>query len=310
MSQGFQFEASFDGVRFDVLSASVSHGPNVAAHVYPKRDGANLEEMGRAPWTCTMEIVFFDRDAQPGEETPVESYEDRFQNFDFLVHDGGVRTLVHPYVGAIRAVITDFSHQGTGDLEGIQATVTFVEEISEDPVFAVGAGATTTAGSQEVLSSVVSANKALEDQGLESSTTADALTAAQNWEFDPELSTRQVHSEMSQINNRLNEELTAFETGYGIASHPIMKQYMLLQYNMRRAADAFSSETARIVKINVTEPLPLRIIAARFYGAKTSSQRLQELIELNPNLTHPALVPAGAVIKAYARRSDRRRFAS
>lgn len=310
MNQGFQFEASFDGVRFDVLDTTVSQSPNVAAHVYPKRDGANLEEMGREPWACSMSIVFFDRAPQPGEDTPLRDYKDRFIDFENLVAEGGVRTLVHPYVGAVRVQVTSFDHSASGEIEGIQASVSFMEEISEDPVFAVGAGATATAGSQEVLASVVAANDALDSEGLASDTTDDAYTAAQKWEFDPDLSTRQVHAEMSSINNRLNDELSAFETGYGISSHPIMKQFMLLQYNMRRAANAFTSETNRIVKLNITEPLPLRIIASRFYGALNSTTRVQELIDLNPNLSHPALVPAGSVINAYARRHTRRRFAS
>jgi len=307
MSQGFYYEASFGGVLFDVLNATTEHPPRVATHVYPKRDGANLEEMGRAPFVCTMQIVFFDRLPRRGEAQTLPGYQERFESFDLLVQDGGVQTLVHPYVGAIRAVITDFSHQADGDVDGIAATVTFTEEISEPPVFEVGASSTTTAGSQEVLAGAVGVDDALSAEGFESGVTGDAFDTVQRWELDPDISTRQVHLEMVAINDRLNTELTNYETGFGLATHPIMRQYALLQHNIRRAAAAFTAESDRIVRINVIQELPLRVIAARFYSAKEASKRVQQLLELNPDLKKPAQVPIGTRLKAYAKRSGTRR---
>ncbi len=318
MPQGFIFEASFDGIRIDVLSTDVQHGRTVVQHRFPKRDGADLEDMGRAPFVCTLEFIFIDnRGSQPeaklrgltggGEDTG--NYQSRFEEFNAAVDADEPRVLVHPYEGAVRCRISNFSHRAAGAGQpAINASATFTEEISLPPVFAAGSGAQTRASSQDVRAAQVGADDALAAVGLSSTLPAEATLEAEAWEADPELSTREVQLRMASLNNRLSTDLEDLETSQNLDRHPIMRNYTLLQYNLRRAADAFTATTTRIVIITVTEPTPLRIIAARFYGASEAERRFDELRELNPSVRDPSLVPAGTELQAYSRRVAPRRL--
>lgn len=314
MPEGFTYEASFAGIRIDVLSSQIQHGRVVVPHVFPKRDGADLEDMGREPFVATMEFVFIDnrgattQAALRGATTGADdsgNYLDRFNEFNGLVQSGAVRILVHPYEGAVNCRVSNFSHSADGEGQpAIRCSATFTEEISLPPVFAAGAGAQTRASSQDVRAAQVGADDALAEVGLSSDLTGDATAAAEAWEDGTELSARGVQLEMAALNNRLSTELDALEAGSDIDRHPVMKQYTLLQHNLRRAAEAFTTTTTRIVAITVTEPTPLRVIAARFYGADQADRRFDEMIELNPSIRDPSLIPANTELKAFSRRVE------
>ena len=312
MPEGFTFEATFDGIRIDVLSSQVSHGRAVVPHRFPKRDGADLEDMGREPFVCTMEFLFIDnRDALAaaknrgltGGGADTGNWQDRFTEFDAIVGEDTPRVLIHPYVGAVNCRISNFSHSADGETQpSIRASATFTEEISLPPVFAAGGGAQTRASSQEVRASQVGADNALEDVGLSSDLPQEATAEAEAWEADPELSAREVQLQMATKNNELSAELDALGVAFDLDMHPIMRSYTELQYNLRRSADAFTATTTRIVIITVTEPTPLRVIAARFYGAEQAERRFGELLDLNPEIRDPSLVPSGTTLQAYSRR--------
>ncbi len=306
MPPGFTFEASYDGIRIDVLSSNIRHGRTVVAHQFPKRDGATNEDMGREQFVCTLQFLFIDhRFVAEGEG----NYLDRFLTFDIAVDDGKPRVLVHPYVGAVRCNISDFTHDADGSTAPvINASATFSEEITLPPVFAAGAGAQTRASAQDVRAESIQAEASLEEIGFDPSLVQFAAVEADRWERDPDLSAREVQLQMAVINQNLNRELDALDVATDLSRHPIHKQYTRLQHSLRRAAEAFTTTTTRIVQINVLEPLPLRVIAARFYGAEQAERRFREMRELNPAIRNPAIIPAGSVLKAYSRGTAPRRF--
>ena len=306
MPAGFTFEASYDGIRIDVLSSNIRHGRDVVPHKFPKRDGATNEDMGRQQFVCTLQFLFIDHRFVPEGEG---NYQDRFESFNRIVDDGKPRVLVHPYEGAVRCNIGDFSHDADGSGQPvIMASATFSEEIDLPPVFVAGAGAQTRASAQDVRAESIQAERSLEDVGFDPSTVQFAAAEADRWEGDPDLSAREVQLQMAVINQNLNRELDELEVATDLSRHPIHKQYTRLQHSLRRAAEAFTTTTTRIVQINVLEPLPLRVIAARFYGAEQAERRFREMRELNPAIRNPAIIPAGSVLKAYSRGTAPRRF--
>lgn len=322
MPAGFTYEASFDGIRIDVLSSQIDHGRTVVPHRFPKRDGASLEDTGRDPFVCTMSFVFIDNFISQQEAAirgittgaaDSGNYEERFLEFKLLVEDGSPRILVHPYEGAVRCRVSNFSHSADGDGQPlISCSATFIEEVSLPPVFVAGQGAQTRASSQDVRAAQVPADEALTSAGVSSTTPAEMTAEVERWEFGnedgTEISVREVQLQMATLNNRLSAELDAFDALTDLTRFPIYKQFTILQYNMRRAAESFTTTTTRIVTINVTEPTPLRVIAARFYGAEQAERRFDEMRELNPTIRNPSLIPAGTELKAYSRTVEPRRF--
>lgn len=306
MPPGFTFEASYDGIRIDVVSSSIRHGRSVVAHRFPKRSGATNEDMGREQFICTLQFLFIDhRFVAEGEG----NYDDRWRAFDAAVGEGKPRVLVHPYEGAVRCNVSDFSHNADGQGQPvINASATFSEEISLPPVFVAGAGAQTRASAQDVRAEATEAESSLDEIGFDASTVQFAAAEAERWEGDPELSAREVQLQMAVINQNLNRELDELDVATDLSRHPLHKQYTRLQHSLRRAAEAFTTTTTRIVTINVLEPLPLRVIAARFYGADQAERRFREMRELNPAIPNPAIVAAGAELKAYSRGTAPRRF--
>jgi prophage DNA circulation protein len=303
MALGFTYEAEFAGISLDVISTQVNHGRMVIPHKFPKRDGADLEDMGREPWQATLELIFINRRASLADEF---DYEDRFLEFKTAVGTGEPRQLVHPYEGSVICRVSGFTHRSTGD-EGqpaIFASATFTEEISIPPVFAVGAGAQTRVGAQQVAATGEAAIAELEKFEFDTSLVSATIDAADDWERDPSLSTRSVQLQMASINNQLDAQLTEFNAIQDLEKHGIYKQYTILQHNLRKAAESFSSTTTRIITITIREPLPLKVIAARFYGANEAERRAQEMIELNPALGNPSLVARGVELRAYSANTE------
>lgn len=314
MSQGFTYDASFGGIRIDVESSDIDHGRKLASHKYPKRDGATNKDQGREPWVCSLEFVFGNRRIQEGETEQPGSAIERWEIFDKLVAEGPVRRLVHPYTKSRLCKISGYRHHADGEGEPtIRCSATFTEEHSHAPTFAVGVGVQTIAGSHEVQAKALQAlasldlpNVALDPIELSAAQAEIAQVAAtvDNWDADPTLTARGVHLQMATLNNALGARLEALDCASDIDRYPIMKQYTLLQYQVRLAAEAFTTETTRIVTITTITPLPLRVIATRFYGADQSERRFAEMLELNPELRSPALVDGGIELRAYARGSE------
>jgi len=317
MAEGFTFEASYDGIRIDVVSSSVNHARKVISHTFPKRDGANTEDMGREPREITMEFLFLDNLRLPQLQVITgqiseDGYEKRFREFKELVDGGAVRTLIHPYEGSVRCRIREFSHTAKGDVQPtINCNATFVEEITQPSTFRAGSGSQNRASSQEVRSAKLAADDALSSSTFAASVPAatltavqanvdDALTEAERWELNPDLSSREVQLQYARIANSLNADLVTLGALSSIDRYLTHKTFTLLQRKLRDAAEAFTSTTTRIVEITTTEALPLRVIATRFYGATEAEQRFNEMLELNPGIFRPTIIQPGTTLKAFS----------
>lgn len=295
------FEAEWGGLRIDVLSSRRRFGRRLVPHTFPKRDGSRLEDLGREAMVLDLDFVFLD---VPGEP----SFYDRFFAFEALVRSDETRTLFHPVYGAIACKVSDVTDDQDADNLEIRVSATFTEDIAEDPTFQVETGADALAGAQDVRVGAIAAGQELDAAGLSSTLVSadgggDVATVTESWELFPERPVGEVAAEMSALNNALDQELNRFAASERIDLYPVIRSYTLLQYTIRQAARAYSAPDPRVISITVREPLPLRIIAGQFYGAREADRRTQELRDLNPNLASPALLPSGTVLRAYAQAS-------
>lgn len=298
------FKAAWGGVLFDIDGVSVRQGRRQVRHTQPRRDGAELEPMGRESWEAEIRFFFFDhRRVLPGEGSMLE----RFRRFDEMVGEERARTLVHPYQGSIVCRVENFEHSSQADGEDvIECTATFIEDLSQPNVQDLAERAPAVAGAQQVTLDVAEAQSALADAGVESTVLADVEAAVESWDTDLELSPRTVALEMASLNNRLSAELDSFEAASDLDNFAIVKQYTRLQANLRRASEIYTRQTSRLVTITVHEPIPLRVVAARYYGAREADKRFAELLELN-DIDNPALVERDTVLRAFAKQPRSRR---
>lgn len=84
-------EASFGGIRFDVISIEDTAERALAEHAYPYLDGSDFEDHGFNPRTIPLEAIFYGGD-----------YEKRLQDFLKELDKPGARELVHPVFGSIK----------------------------------------------------------------------------------------------------------------------------------------------------------------------------------------------------------------
>jgi len=301
-NDGFTFEARFDGICFDVLSSSITEGREVVRHKFPKIDGVNTEDMGGNGMEISLEIIFVDHGFQVDPVNGDQGdYLERFRTFRELASKSAVRTLLHPYVGAVSCRIGDFSHNADGDGQPvIRASVQFIEDTDTEPVLRAADAFQPLASSQEVETELLSLQAAALGIGYETPIADGVLAEVQDWENDADLSAREIAQRMATLSNQLNDELNAFEDAADLDNYPLVKAYTKLQYQVRQVAEAVISETNRLVRLETTEPLPMRIIAARFYGAKDHERRTEELLDLNPEIRDPTLVPRGVKLKAFS----------
>jgi prophage DNA circulation protein len=292
VSAGFRFECSFDGVPFDCMSQRVSHGRRVPVHENASQDGAYTEDSARKPRRISMEIVFIDHRYIAKEAGDVFA---RFDAFDALAGTGKVRQLVHPYLGVINCRLEDFDHSSDAESDppAITLSVTFVEDLHSPAVLDAAAANRPVASAQE-------AQLEIDEAGLSAPALTLAAEEVVEWETNTALTPREVQMRMGDLSNRLDQELSDFEALTDIESYPIVKAYVRLQYQLRNLAQAVTSTSGRTMRLTVTEPIPLRILAARFYSPKESDQRFREMLDLNPGLSDPHLVPRGTELKVAA----------
>ncbi|EPP7668712.1 DNA circularization protein [Yersinia enterocolitica] len=83
-------DASFRGVRFDVVNARDSWSRDIAQHEYPYIDGADVQDMGRKARNIRLSALFWGDD-----------YDSRLQSFIAALDKRGAGELIHPIYGSM-----------------------------------------------------------------------------------------------------------------------------------------------------------------------------------------------------------------
>lgn len=301
------YEASWGGLRLDVLETDDAGGRTLARHRYAHRDGADVEDMGGEERVTRCSLIFFERPTLPGEEGT--THYERFRRFEAMKREGKARTFVHPLTGSYKAKIGEFSWRAAaGQRDTILATVEFVEDTAEPAVFATGAGAPIGAGAAEVdaAAAEVDAEGYLvidpsEVEPIYRSTRAAKAEAAA-WEKG-DLTSRDVSLGLIKLGNDIDEIVATYNLATDVTRYPLFVAYSKLRYALIKAANAFTERTPRLTTIEVRAAAPLLVIAARFYGAAEADARAAELARLNV-IKNPARIEAGTILKAQTRTTD------
>ncbi|EOF8221138.1 DNA circularization protein [Yersinia enterocolitica] len=83
-------DASFRGVRFDVVNARDSWSRDIAQHEHPYIDGADVQDMGRKARNLRLSALFWGDD-----------YDSRLQSFIAELDKRGAGELIHPIYGSM-----------------------------------------------------------------------------------------------------------------------------------------------------------------------------------------------------------------
>jgi len=303
-------EASFGGVRLDVLSARSTAGRALARHVYPRRNGAQLEDAGAEPRVDHCRLIFFQRSA-------ADNHLERLAMFHEAFVDGGAHTLVHPLLGSYQAKISTFDLQADAEpRDVVMVDVVFEEHADEPAIFDIGAGSPALSGLEEVSASAAAMDAALDDvaaatgDDVWTSVGTRAVTAATAWEAaDPEDPTtfRDINLEMVSLTNDIDREIDRLELATSVERYPIWVTMVGLRATLRKAVEALAERSPRIIEITVTAPTPLLVIAARTYGGDEAEWRCDQLRRLN-DIRNPNRVETGTVLKAQAPSAPRARL--
>ena len=303
--QDLLFTASYGGVLFDCLSTDDDVSRVLARHEYPFRDGAVLQDMGGAPRTTNCEIIFI----PTAEQT--RDHLDRFKRFANLLDAAHSETptplLVHPLTGAYRALPEGVSFKGdAGARDVVRLTVNFVERGLDSAAFRTTNDQSVASGVVAVENSVTGLDSVLADVSgdptLEAELAAepvtvgdDALTTAQGWENNDDLTPRQVNLELNAITNTIVDESLRLEVATDVRRYPTYLAFQRLHSAIRFAADLAIQTTPKLFELRVARSEPLLAIVTDIYGGTTALDRYTRARQLN-DIPNPGNVPAGTLL--------------
>lgn len=292
------FQASFAGVAFDCLATQDSIDRAVARHTFPRRDGANLEDMGAEPRSTSCQVLFWERSADEGDEPG--NHLVRFAAFKAAVDAGLVADFVHPITGTYRAMVANFGFEASAEERDlISCACTFVEDTTQPAKFDPGSQLTVDSGAAATAANAKLAKASLDAAGIDSSVADETSSIVDNWESDSEMTVRQVNLELASVNQKLDDTIETYELTSDVTNYTLWRRIQSLNYSARRAAALFRQSQPQTIQITVAEATPLRALVASTYGANDAEVRYSEIMRLN-EVDDPSLIPAGTVLRAPA----------
>jgi prophage DNA circulation protein len=119
-------DASWRGVRFDVIRERTARQRAVSRHEYPYRDGADLEDMGAGERRFSLTALFWGSD-----------YDTRLQAFIKVLDQAGTGELIHPVYGSIpKAQLEDYVIAHTAEnVDHCEIELRFAESTPGNPFF-------------------------------------------------------------------------------------------------------------------------------------------------------------------------------
>lgn len=300
------YQASFGGVEFDCLATSDSLSRSIVRHEYPRRDGADLQDMGAEPRVTRCRLLFWERPPLDGEAA-TGNHLQRFAAFLDAVRAGKAQDFVHPITGTYRAMVESFDYDATADeRDAITAECVFVEDTTAPAQFDPGRMVLVDAGAAAVRVHADQANAELAAAGIDSSAATDAAAAVDGWE-SAATSVREVNLQLASIGSQIDGLIAEYELASSIENYALWRTLQRLHYSCRRAAALFRQAQPQIVTLTLAAAQPLRVVATELYGADGAEAGYAEMMRLN-DIDDPSLIAAGTSLRAPAprRRATRR----
>lgn len=119
-------DASFRGVRLDVINTRDTWSHDLAQHEYPYLDGADIQDMGRKPRNIRLSALFWGDD-----------YDSRLQSFIAALDKPGAGELIHPVYGSIpnmQAIECQINHDAE-NVDYCTVELVFLETKTGNPFF-------------------------------------------------------------------------------------------------------------------------------------------------------------------------------
>lgn len=290
------YPASFGGVKLDLVGGvSTNDGPTVVAHTYAHVPGADLEDMGREQRKTSATIIFLG----PDQDVRLAAFLDQ-------VNKVKPQLFVHPFrfVQPYLAKVTGLNFGGNvSERNCLTVSCSFDEDTTKPALYQPGPGTPILAGSDEVDAAgadVVAAFEALEGATLGDATLlADTSAASASWADAPATASRAVNIQLQQLTDRIDAEMVRLDVARQIEKYSIMAALVRLAASLRAARAAFGSRTPRIIEVIVHAAKPLVVLAAEMYGARSASDRVEQLVRLN-EIHNPLRIEKGTVLRAQA----------
>jgi prophage DNA circulation protein len=285
----FLMAASYGGVTFWVSSMSGKAGRDIVIKSPSRGDAHVLQDRGLRHRTLACQLFFVD---EPGADPLL----DRFRQFQELVNRGDAQLFYHPIDGSFRARATDFDYEIHADDHAITASCTFLADDEQITVARVGIGTAPLAGVDEVSATVAEVETQLEAQGLSSEVPQSTLATVTAWTQAETPDTRAVYLEAASLSNQINDEINRLELITDLERWPLYREFITLNFQIRRAAEATTTEVDEVFEVVLSSAQPLRALCAQLYGAEEAEDKTRQATQIN-RLRTPGLVPAGTRLK-------------
>ncbi len=253
-------------------------------------DRHTLQDRGKKLKSTSATILFV---KQAGKA----DYLVRFGQFQELAELEGASVFSHPLLGTYTARISEFNIRAT-DEQSVEVTCTILAEEEPQVVFRTSAGVSVAAGVESVTSAAGAATAALTALGLADNSPGTSLEAATGWanaDVDT-LDSQQVLLELATLSNRIDQAIADLEMTTNLERWPLYKAYILLRFQLGRAADAATSTAEHVFDFFVPTARPLLAICGEVYGPALAVDRAQKIAKMN-RLRAPGRVPAGTTLK-------------
>ncbi len=287
------FEAAYNGQRLDVQLTEDDMSRVLAEHEYGGIDGADYDDMGGRPRTTRVRVVFFERRGEPLDHLA------RLERFLADVQRGQAAEFVHPVSGSYDALVSDLRMSAAAEDRGLVVVECTFHQVGIGRLFEEGFVTNVMQASVAVGVQAAAAAELLDELALESTAPADAAAAVAGWEADPELSVREVNQQLAGLSARLAADVEAFDMARDLSHYELWRTYQRLHYQVRKAAESFRQTRSALKVVTVTVGQPLRVLAARLYGARLANEKEAELRRLN-DIRDPSYIEVGTEIRYHS----------
>jgi len=298
------YPSSFGGIPIDIVSISDSFRRSIVRFGPPRRDGAILQDMGADARETRAQILFFEREPDPGLPSDRQNHARRAVAFVNLANSGRAQEFVHPIYGSFPALVEDCSMASTGEERDlIVVDATFVEqgvgtrplsaEMAEPIDGAAAAVATESELANQAATDAVEGGTLSADQAAEVDTVVtDATATVDSWQSDPDITPRDVTAGLQRLSTTIADLVEELELAQNPANYPLNRALQRLHFQVRRAANLARRDAPALIEVTLASAVPLRIALADVYGAEEHDQHYDEAIRLN-EIDDPSLLPAG-----------------
>jgi prophage DNA circulation protein len=279
------FIASYAGLTLHVVETDDDMSRLVARYKYPRRDGANTEDLGQDARETAATIVWFG-----------VGHLQRLATFAKIVSKGQVETLVHPITGSYQARVEGFRFTARAESrDWIVSSCRFIEASTDIAAFEVAEG---QAGVEAVEVAASELDLAIAAHGAEPADpglAAAALATVQRWADAADLASTRIALELGGITARIDAAMNTLEVATNPNAYPVYEAFVNLHRRVGRAADVAVSRSPRLTRHIVATGAPLLAICQDLYGGAEAEAAFGRILRLN-QLRTPAHVPAGTVL--------------